>query len=447
MASHPLDVIARSPMRFQQYLLVALCCLINMTEGFDMLSLAYAAPVLSKEWGTPPALLGLTFSAASVGLALGSFALAPLADRWGRRPLMLGALVAITVSHACTSLTHSIYSLIALRLLMGLGLGILVVNLNVLVSEYSNDKRRNVLLASLHAGFTIGMMVSGLVSALLLRPFGWRAIFVAGAGMNVALLLLLFFFLRESPSFLISRQPHRALERLNRILRALGHSTLDSLPPRPPAAKKGAIFEAFFSPSRRTANLLIWAASLAFAVVGYFLLNWKPQVLVDAGLTATQASWGGVVQSAIGMLGHFTIGVMTKPGTERRTTALFFACMSVALVLFGTIHGGAVVMIGMGAILEFFTVGAYTGIFLVALAMYRPEIRTLGVGFVVGAGRVGAIIGPSIGGLLLGAGFGRGGTFAVFASISLLPIVTMILLSRVSRPGSGSGGTPVAAAA
>jgi len=104
-----------------------------------------------------------------------------------------------------------------------------------------------------------------------------------------------------------------------------------------------------------------------------------------------------------------------------------------------------VVMIGMGAILEFFTVGAYTGIFLVALAMYRPEIRTLGVGFVVGAGRVGAIIGPSIGGLLLGAGFGRGGTFAVFASISLLPIVTMMLLSRVSR--SGSGGTPVVAAA
>ena len=170
-ATSPLEAIANGPMRFQQYAMVALCCLINVTEGYDIVSLAYAAPVIGREWGTPAELMGLVFSAAAIGVALGAFFLAPLADRFGRRAMMLAALIAITVSHAFSAVNHSVYALMGLRLLMGLGLGVLVVSLNIMVAEYSNNQRRNFMLGVLHSGFTVGMMLGGLMAALVLEPW------------------------------------------------------------------------------------------------------------------------------------------------------------------------------------------------------------------------------------------------------------------------------------
>lgn len=433
MAANPLDAIAQSPMRWPQYVVLVLCCLINITDGFDIISLAYAAPVLTREWGTPAAVLGVVFSAAATGLALGAFFLAPLADKLGRRPLMMAALAAITVAHLFSALAQTVYELVALRFVMGLGLGVLVVSLNVMVSEYSNEKRRNIWLSILHSGFTVGMMLGGLVSGLLLEPYGWRTVFLAGAIINGLLLVVVIFWLKESPSYLLTRQPRNALPRVNRILASIGQPELDQLPPVPdPVRKKGSI-GLLLGAGEWHRSALLWGASLTYAIVGYFLLNWKPQVLVDAGLTPTQASFGGIFESALGVFGHLAMGILTRPGSEARMTALFFALLGVSLVIFGNMNTGPYPLIAMGGVLKFFTVGAYTGVFLVAIAMYRPEIRTLGVGMVVGFGRVGAVIGPLLGGVLLSAALGRPTTFAIFAAISVLPIVAMLMLSRTTR--------------
>lgn len=432
--ANTLDIIANSPMRFRQYLVVALCCLINVTEGYDVVSLAYAAPVLSRDWGTARELLGLVFSAASVGLALGAFFVAPLADRFGRRNLMLVALVAITVSHTLSIFAHSIYELMWLRFLMGLGLGVLVVSLNVLVSEYANNQQRNFLLSILHTGFTVGMMLGGLTAALLLEPYGWRAIFVFGAGINVALLVFLFVLLWESPTYLVTAQPKNALARMNNILTKLGHAALAVLPPKPEHSPKTTGLQSLLTQEMRTSTLLMWVVSLGYAVVGYFLLNWKPTVLVEAGLTPTQASWSGVIEGFAGVAGHIAMGALARNGGEARMTAIFFGALAVCLIIFGNMGNEPIPLIAMASAIKFFTVGAYTGVFLAAIALYAPQQRTTALGFVVGWGRVGAIIGPFIGGLVLGAEIGRPAAFGIFAVISVIPVIAMLALNhRVTR--------------
>jgi len=423
-------LIAGSPMHVRQFIVVALCCLINTADGYDLLSLALAAPKLGKEWGVTPQMLGLAFSATSLGVVLGAFLVAPLADRIGRRSVMLAALVVITVVHWSSAIAGSIGVIAALRLAMGIALGTLVVSLNVLVAEFSNDRWRNVLLAIGHAGFSLGMAVSGAVAAWLLEPFGWRYIFVAGGVMNLAVLLVAVVFLLESPEYLTSRQPRNALARVNAILTMLRRPTLPMLPPMQSAQLAKTSVVALLAPATRRVTVLISLAALTYAIVGYFLLNWKPQILVNAGMTATQASFVGVVNGVFGTLGHLSIAFLSKWIEETRLTAVYFAMVVVTLVIFGTIPASPLLLLGTSGVLTLFTVGAYTGLFLVAIKAYTIQTRTAGVGFMVGWSRVGSIIGPMLGGLLIGANLDRVMTFTVFACIAVVPVMSMFLAAR-----------------
>ncbi|HEY0942280.1 MAG TPA: MFS transporter [Steroidobacter sp.] len=436
-------LIARSPMHIRQFILVILCCLINLSDGYDVLSLALAAPQLTKEWGVAPQMLGVAFSATSIGLVLGAFVVAPVADRLGRRSVVLTALLIITIAHWCLAVSNSIWMVAALRFCKGIGLGTLVVSLNVLVAEFSNERWRNVLLGVLHTGFSLGMAVGGATAAWVMEPFGWRYIFVGGGLLNGVVLLFSIVFLLESPEYLTTRQPRNALARVNAVLAKLKRPPLESLPQIQMGSRPKITVAALLAPDMRRTTILIWIASLTYAIVGYFLMNWKPQILVNAGLSPTQASYVGVINGAFGTLGHLTIGLLTRWIDETRLTAIYFAMVVVVLVVFGTIPANPVLLLGTSGVLTLFTVGAYTGLFLVAIKIYSAEMRNTGVGFVVGWGRVGAIIGPMLGGLLIGASFDRVMTFAVFASIAVIPVMSMFLAAGATlRPAPSPAVRP-----
>jgi len=424
-------LISSTPMHVRQVILVILCCLINSADGYDVLSLALAAPTLAKEWGVTPQHLGIAFSATSVGLVFGAMLVAPLADRVGRRTVVLAALVDITIVHFLSSATHSIWVMTALRLAMGLGLGTLVVSLNVLVAEFSNDRWRNVLLAILHAGFSLGSTAGGFVAAWVLEPYGWRYIFIVGGVMNVAILLIAIIFLLESPEHLSSSQPRHALNKINSILARMRKPALTALPPKVTAGKPKVSVAALLTPEHRPATMLLWVSAFTFSIVGYFLMNWKPQILVNAGMTPTQASYVGVINGVFGILGHLSIALLAKRLGETWVCFIYFAMMVVMLVVFGTIPASPAILLGTSGVLNLFTVGAYTGLFLVALKLYGTEMRNAGVGFMVGWQRAGAIIGPMLGGLLIGAKLDRTSTFAVFAVIAVLPVISMFLAARL----------------
>ena len=215
-----------------QILIVLLCSLTNAADGFDVVSLAVAAPVLSKQWHVAPAMLGSMFSVVAVGLVIGAFLVAPFADKVGRRPVMLGALGTLAATLLLTGASAAIWQLFALRFVTGIGLGTLVVCLNTTAAEQASDKARNMSMAVVHLGFTIGMMLGGGIAALVLHKAGWRPIFYFAGALNTLTFVLSIFFLGESREFLGRRQAPGDLARLNRLNRRMRIPELQAMPAR-----------------------------------------------------------------------------------------------------------------------------------------------------------------------------------------------------------------------
>jgi MFS family permease len=433
-------------MSVYQWAVVALCCIINIADGFDVVSLAVAAPVLTKQWHVDPAILGTMFSASAVGLVVGAFVIGPMADKVGRRPVMLGALGTLAAMLLLSGLATDIWQLFVLRTITGIGLGTLVVCLNTTVADNSSVKARNMSLAILHIGFTFGMMLGSAIAAYVLQSGGWRLIFIAAGSLNVFTLVCGVLLLSESRDFLVRRQAPGDLARLNRIHRRMRIAELAVMPPKPAAAAhRGAAMRAMLSPELRSWTILVWVASATYAIVGYFLLNWKPTILANAGLSPALAAASGIITGACGTVGHLTMGMLGRRVGEGRLTAIYFACAAVTLVVFGMMPPAPIPLLAVAGVTTFFVVGAYTGLFLVSVTMYPPAIQNAGVGYVVGFGRIGAIIGPSIGGWLLSAGLSRMDTYFVFSAIAVIPVIAMYLANQVAargprhRDATGSG--------
>lgn len=433
-ATEPSGAMAAPPnMTRYQYLVVALCCAANIADGFDVVSLSVAAPVLSKQWHIDPAVLGTLFSAVAVGLVIGAFLVAPFADKVGRRPVMLGSLGSLAASLLLTSAATDIWHLLALRFVTGIGLGTLVVCLNTTAAEYSSVKFRNMAMATVHIGFTLGMMLGSGIAAAVLGTGSWRTIFLAAGLLNAVTFTLALFILGESRDFLARRQGPKDLAALNRLHRRMKLPELAAMPPRPAAAATSAnAIRSMLAGPMRNPTILIWIASLTYALVGYFLLNWKPTVLANAGLSPSLAAASGIITGACGAVGHLAMGLLGRRAGEGRLTAFFFSMAAVTLVIFGIMPAAPIPLLAMAGLTTFFVVGAYTGLFLVTAVMYPTAIQNTALGFVVGFGRIGAIIGPMIGGFLFSAGLTRMDTYIVFSIIAVIPAVTMYLANRLA---------------
>ncbi|MCM8732287.1 MFS transporter [Hephaestia sp. GCM10023244] len=432
----PDALIKQSPMSWYQYAIVAICVLTYAADGLDVVTLSYAAPVMIEQWGISPETFGLTYSATPVGIALGSIFLSPLADRVGRRPFVLWLLGALVGLLFLTSIVSHIAELVILRLLTGVCLGALVVCLNVTVSEFSNAQRSNLLIGILHTGYSIGGMLCGALAALLIEPFGWQSIFTAATVLNTISFVLAFFLLAESPAFLAARAQERpeALARLNALLRRMNMPAYETLPPAPSAREKkrgglAAIPRAFW-----IGTLLLCVAGFVFTVSGGFRASWRPQILAYAGLNMTWNGIAGVTTYGAGVLAHLFVGAIARRGSEVKVAVIFLVMMGVTFVMLGAAPNGMTwALIGASTLSGFFNVGAYTALILVTLNYYDATMRNAGLGIMMGCSRVGGIIGPLLGGYVIGAGASRFWVMLLFGAILVIPVTTL-LLARAQRP-------------
>lgn len=426
-------MMADAPMTAFQFAIVLLCCVINVADGADIVAMAYAAPLLTKEWGIRPELLGIVFSAAPVGMGVGAFFIAPLADRFGRRLIVLSAVAGVGAAMLLTGISTSVPMLAAMRLLTGIGLGTLLASLTVTVVEYTNQRWGNFFIAVLHIGFAVGVSLMGLIAAALSEPYGWRAFFLFGSAMNAAILVIGLFFLPESVEFLTESQPRRALERINRIFARIGRAPLDVLPPRSAKVKNNLGILSLLDPQLRRPTLLLWAASIGYAVVGYYHLNWTPHVLADAGVSTNLAISSGFFTGTGAIAGNLAMGVLSGRADPVRLTAWFFAGSALALAAFGMSAPNIVGMFACATLISFFTLGGFSGLMIVSSRQYPALVRSTGVGGVVGFGRLGAVIGPVLGGLLIGAGVETWGSYLVFAAFAAIPFAMLLLLGAGNR--------------
>ena len=240
------------PMTAYQVLIVGLCVLINMIDGFDILALSFAAPVVVREWGLTPEQTGLVFSANLAGIGIGAFLFSFIADRVGRRPVILFGTVLMSIGMIATASVHGVGGLALCRIVTGLGIGAMVSTAGTLAIEYSAKRWRTVSVALVVIGYPIGGTLGGFVTRGLLEHYGWPPIFLFGGAMTVLLLPVLWWFLPESLEFLADRQPRDALARINRYAARVGLAAVTVLPPPGPrVSPAGQFLELWRQPHRR----------------------------------------------------------------------------------------------------------------------------------------------------------------------------------------------------
>ncbi len=288
----PRAIIARQPMGLMQVLAIATCVLLNALDGFDVLSISFASPGIAAEWGIDRAVLGLVLSMELIGMAVGSIVIGGLADRIGRRPVVIGSLVVMAIGMALATTAHDVSTLSAFRLFTGLGIGGMLATINAAAAEFSNARRRNLAVALMAGGYPLGAIVGGSIASSLLADGTWRSVFAFGAIATVAFLPLVWFFLPETVAFVVHRRPAKALERVNAVLRRLGHGTVAALPAPSQDAPRATVAQ-LFAPGLARTTVLLTIAYFAHIMTFYFILKWIPKIVVDMGYAPSTA--GGVL--------------------------------------------------------------------------------------------------------------------------------------------------------
>ncbi|MGB5346836.1 MAG: MFS transporter [Woeseia sp.] len=415
-----------------QYAVIALCFLLNVMDGMDVLVIAFAAPALAAEWSIGPESLGIVFGMGTFGMVAGAMLLAPLADRLGRRTLILLSVAAVGSSVALTALAGNIQQLLVLRFISGLGIGVLLASSATMAAEYAPDRKRNFVVGFVLAGYTIGAFGSGIIAAQIIPAYGWQMMFVIAGVASLVTLPFLVWLLPESLDFLARVQPHNALAKINRILQRMAMSALTELPALA-RVEKAANVPALLRRERRPATLMLWSAFFMSFAALYFLLSWIPKLASATGIALELAIYAGAVFNLGAFFGICLQGWLSLTFGLQRTIAVFMFAAALFMLLFGYVAESWLVLLMFGLI-GFTVQGGFVGLYAVAARLYPAELRNTGIGWAIGLGRFGAVVGPIAGGYLIAAGLGLVGNFAVFAlPMALAGVLTLLIRSESLR--------------
>ena len=393
---------------------VFICTLINMLDGFDVLVMSFAAASVSSEWTLSPYQLGILLSAGLFGMAIGSISLGALADRLGRKKLVNICLVIVTAGMFASAYSENQEQLLAFRFVTGIGIGGMLATLTTLVSEYSNESSRGLCIGFLQSGYPLGALLGGIVSVYLIDSFGWRSLFIFGGSLSLIMLPFVFWKLPESLDFLLLRGNQADKSKIQQILTKLQIETSEFLHTTEENEKK-ADWISLFSSDSRANTLYLWTCYFLLMFSFYFVVSWTPKLLVDAGLTTGQGISAGVYLQAGGLVGAISLGLLGYKFKVPILTSVFFCCGVAAMLFYGLVELSLVNLMLVAAVMGFFLIGAMIGLYTIAPSVYPANVRVSGVGLAIGIGRLGAIVAPLAGGIILNSGYSTDEIFVIFS--------------------------------
>ncbi|MES2260904.1 MAG: MFS transporter [Pseudomonadota bacterium] len=395
------EVIDTRPLGRMQFWAIAMCILVAVLDGFDTQTIGMLAPAISKDLGIPIKGFGPVFSAGLVGMLIGAVVLGPLADRFGRKTMIVLSTILFGSLSLSTAYATSFEQLLVLRLITGIGLGGALPNAIALASEYAPSRHARTTVATLMCGMPLGAVLGGIISSILLPLHGWQSVFVVGGILPILVALLALGFMPESARYLIAKGGDS--RQLAGIMRRIAPDLAASQAYRAPAQQRhGVPVRELFVDGRWVDTVMLWIPYFMNLVVLYFIVSWMPAVLtgsrhpVTVGITAISLfSMGGV-------FGCILQGPLMNRYGARRVLLSELACYAaLALTLAYRSESFAVVM-AVSALMGVVVQGAQAGFNALAAEIYPTHMRATGVGFAVGVGRIGSICGPLAGGLMLG---------------------------------------------
>lgn len=420
-----------------QVVAVMMCILLTALDGFDVLSISFAAPGISQEWGIDRAALGIVLSIELFGMAVGSMLIGGLADRFGRRPAILGCLVLMTFGMLFAASAASVVALSVYRFTTGLGIGGMLASVTAMSAEFSNLRRRNLSVILMAAGYPAGVLVGGSIASLLLTTFDWRSVFVFGAIATAAFIPLTWHLLPESIEHLVLRRPANALERINRTLARMGHAPIDALPEAAPA-RTSSNLAALFAPGLARNTILLTAAYFGHIMAFYFLVKWIPKIVTDMGFSPALAG-GVLVWSSVGALtGSVLLGLLALRHSVRALVLIALPLSAVMVIWFGRGPADLAELSFVAAAAGFFINAGIVGLYALFVQAFPTELRAGGTGFVIGFGRGGSMFGPVLAGFLFAAGMGLP---VVALLMSLGSLLGALLIAGVRPQSTAAGGS------
>jgi MFS transporter, AAHS family, 4-hydroxybenzoate transporter len=394
--------IDEQPYSRYQLLTAAMCSALVFTDGFDAQSMGFVAPALAAQLHLTRAALGPLLSSGLFGMMIGALIFGPLADRFGRKPIIVISVFLFGILSLLTATATTAQEILVYRLLTGLGLGGAMPNAIALTGEYTPKRSRATGIMTMFVGFTLGGASGGFVAAGLISRFGWQSVFIVGGIFPCIAAVVALVFMPESIRFLVLKggQEHRVARYLKRIAPSADISSATKFEVAEERSA-GFVVKQLFTDGRAGVTVLLWVMFFMNLLDLYFLTGWLPTVMSDAGVAVQTAILIASLFQLGGVTGNLVLGRVIDRTMSFRVLGLLYLLSALCVFFIGG-AGGSVPLLVVSVFATGLTVlGGQSSSNALTSTYYPTAIRSTGLGWALGMGRVGSIVGPILGGFLL----------------------------------------------
>lgn len=435
------EVIDQQKLSRFQILVAGLCALVVASDGFDAQAIGYVAPSLSKTWALAPGALGPVFGAGVFGMMLGALIFGPIADRLGRKPVIILCLLVFGICSLLTVTADSMTSLFVWRLLTGLGLGGAYPNAIALTCEYSPRRKRATMIMVMFVGFGLGSAIGGAVAAKLTAAYGWTAIFWVGGILPLALVPVLLFALPESISYLAlnGTRDHQVAALLRRINSALVFDRATRFVAGEERTT-GSTVRHLFHEQRAWGTAMLWIMFGAGLFQLYFLTHWLPTVTHESGIPLEKAVLITAGMQIAVAISTVLFGLLIDRFGPFRVLPFTYLLAAIFVASVG-MAGSSTVAVAAAVFGAGFFVGGSQNAANALCAMYYPTaMRSTGISWGHGVGRIGSILGALAGGVMLSRQWQIPNIFLAAAVPMLCACAAAFIMAHVERRKTREAG-------
>jgi AAHS family 4-hydroxybenzoate transporter-like MFS transporter len=416
-----------------QIRVAAICTVVQMCDAYDVNSIGVSVPSLTHAWNLPGPAFTAAFLWSSIGIMVGALSAGPIGDRFGRKPLLITSLPIFGIASLLSAFADSLFMMTVLRFFTGLGIGGGFPGAATLTGDYAPHRRRALMIMASFTGAPFGGFLCGQAAGVLLPTLGWPSIFVIGGIVPLALVVVMALWLPESPRFLAAKGNLSSREAA--LLRRL------DITPGPAAAvgldvAQGNPVKMLFGEGYARQTVLLWIIFFCSLLNLFLFIYWMPEVLHLTGMTPSEAARATSFRELGGMLAVVYLGVLIDRFGPQRALAWHYAACIAFIALIALVVMPYLLLVTVIFFSGMTIIGSQTGANATCGKLYPARMRTSGLGWAIGIGRLGSIAGPAMGGYLLSIGLPPTKIFlcaCLFAVIAAIATALLGLRHRAER--------------
>jgi AAHS family 4-hydroxybenzoate transporter-like MFS transporter len=432
------DVLDSGRFTLYQIWICTLCFFLAFFDGFDLSLLSLATPKIAEFLNTTPAALGPAMSLGNVGALIGAFVLGMLADRFGRKQMLLVSAFTFGIFTLSITFVQSVEQLILLRFIAGLGLGGAVPNALAFGSEYAPSNKRATLATTMYAGVAIGATCAGLFSSFLLPRYGWQSLFLVGGIVACCIGFVALISLPEPLEFLIKRGTDRDKVNIHKIVSKIAPSYSSNEDIEFVSSEErlpGVPFKHLLKEGRAANTILLWMAFILSYYLLWLILSWTPTLLKNSGASSQEFSLAFACVNMGAVVATVLIGILMDKFNKFNILIIGFFLAFASVFIFGYFASNTFIVVAVvSAIMGFFVIGSNSGLMGLAAVSYPADIRGTGLGWATGVGRSGSFLAPYVGSIMLTANWSVNAICTINALLALV-VVAIIFIIKIVNSG------------